>query len=662
MDSPRSSEHQNEMVVPLKKSLRFRLTAILIVVPLLLGCVMVLGLTYIYQSRIDVEYIGQATTTSKLVASLIDSETIDRYLSTLEKNEEYERILNTIRLMKRSTDVRHLYIVRYVDGGGIFVFDAADDDGWFDLGEVENWHSHAYESPIAFQLIHGERVDPYITNTNRWGWLVTAFEPIYRDNGSVAAYVGVDISMDEIMQERTAAFALVGLIVLLIFAISVVINLYVLQKFVISPIRLLIRELSTYRPGAIFKPAPKLRMNDELAVLERSMIDMSVHMNHAIQAERMASAAKTSFLSHMSHEFRTPLNAIIHIARESMNTTDREKKIDASSQIIASSQELLSVLNIILEVSNIESGQLTLSNAPFRIHDLIHDLDELISTQCRVKNIQWAPSSTVPGGLVVEGDKTRLAQVLAILLKNAVKYTDEQGAVIFSAKFLDESEDTACIRFDIADTGIGMTEKECAELSNMFAADDSSKIQYSSKGVMLSVCDGIVRAMGGHINVKSEAGKGSAFSFELCLQKAVMLEEAEEIGSADVDFTGRQILVVDDVATNRFIVNCLLAPTGARIIEAGNGAEAVELFSANLEYIDLILMDITMPNMDGYEATRKIRASGLPTAHSVPIIALTAHTYQEDIEAAIESGMNAHLGKPVEPERLISVMRQYLHK
>jgi CheY-like chemotaxis protein len=258
------------------------------------------------------------------------------------------------------------------------------------------------------------------------------------------------------------------------------------------------------------------------------------------------------------------------------------------------------------------------------------------------------------------------------ILNNAVKFTEKGGEVRFAAELAEETEKTTRIRFTISDTGIGLSPEQQKRLFQAFApVDKEIYIKYGGVGAKLSICQSIVEMMGGRINVESTTGKGSVFSFEIVFDKAEPKEQEkprEPSLSAAVQettpaqFLGKKILVVDDVMTNRAVVKIALKNTGVDIIEAKDGIEALEKVNSMEDEINLILMDVSMPNMDGYEATRAIRAMDTGWAKSIPIIALTAHTYQEDVNAALEAGMDFHLGKPVNFDILLSTVTRYLSK
>jgi CheY-like chemotaxis protein len=362
----------------------------------------------------------------------------------------------------------------------------------------------------------------------------------------------------------------------------------------------------------------------------------------------------------MSHEIKTPMNSTINMIRESMTLMKDEKGTEFLNQAIASSNDLLSVINTILEISNIESGKLILSSLPFKMSSVITDINSVISILCKAKGVLWEPKVSSAAKLTVEGDRIRLLQALTILLRNAVKYASEQeGKVSCAMDIVTETDEAVCICFKVADNGIGISEKNISEFSQMFSKDNNH-IHYSSSEIMLSACSSIIQAMGSQIMVESNPGIGSCFSFFVNFPKAIMPVQPEEIDLNNVDFTGKHVLIVDDVGTNRLVLKNLLKKTGIEFIEAVDGSQAVTIFSEKYESISVILMDVMMPNMDGYEATHKIRASGLPNALTVPIIAVTALSYQEDVETALNAGMNFHLEKPVIPETLLNTLVRFI--
>ncbi len=410
-----------------------------------------------------------------------------------------------------------------------------------------------------------------------------------------------------------------------------------------------------------------MRKKLETLVGERTCeLQLQMREREAAEKEaRVASSAKSSFLARMSHEIRTPLNAVIgmsEIAKKSV--PDNEKALSAINRILSSSHHLMGILNDILDMAKIESGKMTLASAPFNLGRAIDEVSNIILSRCVDKNIRFTTDVAEVRDRVVLGDKLRLNQVLINLLGNAVKFTDAGGVIGVSVKPLRETPENLELAFAVSDNGIGMTAEQVTRLFVPFEqADTSIASRFGGTGLGLSICKNLVNAMGGEINVHSLPGRGTTFNFALTLQKGqahTTTDALEKAGDAP-DLRGIRILLAEDVEVNRLIIDELLSATGAAIDDAVNGAEALSMFSASPEnHYQLILMDIQMPAMDGYEATEKIRALPRPDAKLVPVIALTANAYREDVERALVSGMNGHLSKPINVSALFSALSQWL--
>ena len=377
----------------------------------------------------------------------------------------------------------------------------------------------------------------------------------------------------------------------------------------------------------------------------------------AIEASaREASQAKGSFLARMSHEIRTPLNAIIGMTRIARSSIDnREKALASLDEITTASGHLLGILNDVLDISKIESGKFEVAKMPFLLAPAIREVSSIISQKCKEKFVTFATDITGLPSFSLVGDKLRLNQVLINLLGNAVKFTKAKGTVSFSVAIMSECEDEVRLAFTCTDTGIGMSEEQLARLFTAFEqADSSIAARFGGTGLGLAISQNLVNLMGGEISVSSELGNGSSFRFELTFPKADAIEEkieARDIGN--IHLAGKRILLAEDVDINRIILKELLSETNVDIVEAVDGLKAVEAFALSPPgYFGLIFMDIQMPNMDGYEATRKIRQLPHPEAKTIPIVAMTANAYQEDISMALAVGMTGHLSKPIDFDAL----------
>jgi signal transduction histidine kinase/CheY-like chemotaxis protein len=386
--------------------------------------------------------------------------------------------------------------------------------------------------------------------------------------------------------------------------------------------------------------------------------------NARIQAEQN-SQAKSDFLAQMSHEIRTPMNAIIGMTAVYKTTNDPARKENCVDKISEASTHLLGVINDVLDMSKIEANKLELSYGCCDFKSIIDRSVGIIMYKADERKLRLSVSvdETIPKRIVT--DDQRLAQVITNLLSNAVKFTPEGGSVSLEARKLSGDEKSIVIRFAVTDTGIGMTKQEQARLFTAFnQADSSISRRYGGTGLGLTISKRIVEMMQGDMRVESEPGKGSCFIFEINAEKAeddapCAAMPAPNLQSDEpASFVGKRLLLVEDVEVNREILIALLEDTGIEIHCAEDGLIALNMFLSG--HYDLIFMDVEMPNMNGYEATRRIRASGVPTAESIPIIAMTASVFREDIERCLASGMNSHLGKPIDIDEVIARLKEYL--
>jgi signal transduction histidine kinase len=391
-----------------------------------------------------------------------------------------------------------------------------------------------------------------------------------------------------------------------------------------------------------------------------------------------ASQAKSSFLSTMSHEIRTPLTAIIGMTTIGETSEEIERKNYAFGKIKQASTHLLGVINDILDMSKIEANKMELASVSFNFKTMLCKTVDIARFRIDEKDqaLHVSIDDRIPS--VLCGDDQRIAQVITNLLSNAVKFTPQSGEIWLTANYCGQSEVGHTIRVSVRDNGIGISEEEQNRIFTSFMqAESSTSRHYGGTGLGLAISRKIIGMMNGKLWVESAVGQGATFTFEVCLHedqdsaKPLLDQNADLVPLAEHDriesddnysdlFTGRRILLAEDVEINREIVQALLEPTGAHIDAAANGAEALRLFSENPESYDLILMDVQMPEMDGYEATRRIRALENPHAADVPIIAMTANVFREDIEKCLGAGMNAHIGKPMDFAETINVMRKYI--
>lgn len=399
--------------------------------------------------------------------------------------------------------------------------------------------------------------------------------------------------------------------------------------------------------------------------LEKTVGERTRELEIQTEAAKVASKAKSEFLARMSHEIRTPLNAIIgmtEIARRSHGDTE---KIQASIEEISSaSMHLLDILNDVLDMSKIESGKFELVPEPYQLLDAIAEVDSIISLRCASSGIDYKTNLGNCYNASVLGDKLRLKQVLINLLGNAVKFTTPGGYVELGLDVLADTDEEITIKFMVRDSGIGMTDEQ---ISNLFVAfeqaDKTITARFGGTGLGLAISQTLVVGMGGKIEVESTPGKGSLFTFTVTFKHVVRAPERQRTKAPDkqIDIAGKRVLLVEDVEINRMILSELLSDTGIILDEAVNGKNAVEIFrNSEPGYYALIFMDIQMPIMDGYESTRMIRKLDRPDARAVPIIAMTANAYREDIERCFECGMDGHVSKPISINAVMDEINRFL--
>ena len=384
----------------------------------------------------------------------------------------------------------------------------------------------------------------------------------------------------------------------------------------------------------------------------------SQQLAQALRAAQIASESKTTFLSNMSHDIRTPMNAVLGFTTLLAKDADNPDKVrEYTRKIMASGQHLLSLINDILDVSKIESGKVVLNLEKFSLRDVITSVDTIIQPMAKAKEQEFHLEVTGIGHECLVGDETRINQILINLLSNAVKYTPEGGSIWLRIIGLKQrSSQYEHIRIEVEDNGYGMTQEYLKTICDAFTrAENSTTNKVQGTGLGMAITKSMVELMGGSIEVFSEVDQGSLFRVELELRFSE--EQPREKGDAgpeeDISLEGMRFLAAEDNEINAEILSELFSLEGASCEVMPNGQLAVERFcQSEPGEFDAILMDVQMPVMNGHQAARAIRALEREDAGTIPIIAMTANAFVEDEKAALEAGMDAHVPKPLDMELL----------
>lgn len=394
-----------------------------------------------------------------------------------------------------------------------------------------------------------------------------------------------------------------------------------------------------------------------VVLVNRAYNNTERKLKDALKRAEEVAELKSQFLSNMSHEIRTPMNAIIGMTNLLISEKPAPEQVEKLTALQFSASNLMHIINDILDYSRIEAGNIEFENRSFNLRELLNNnyQSQLRSAQLKNLNFHLEIDDNVPQ--MVRGDANRLDQVLNNLINNAIKFTSS-GSIKVKASQIKQDGDFCSIRFSIIDTGIGIPAEKLPVIFDLFTqASSETTRKYGGTGLGLAICSKLLALKGSHLQVESIPGHGSCFSFDLSFR-------VEESLAAPAKVTGEQlgkvrILLAEDNAINQLVARNFIEKWGAELEIAGNGKEAVEILKAR--DFDLVLMDLQMPEMDGYEATRSIRAMADDKYRRLPIIALTASSLHEVQEQYIASGMNDFVRKPFNPDELYSMISRYMY-
>ena len=386
-----------------------------------------------------------------------------------------------------------------------------------------------------------------------------------------------------------------------------------------------------------------------------------------LQAER-TSKEKSAFLSHMSHDIRTPLNGIIGMTGIAIkHFDDKDRVLDCLEKIDSSSKHLVALINDILDMSRIESGRMVMNHEQMDIREVINSCALIAESLLAQRKVDFVREFGIFHHPILIGDELHLRQILINILSNAIKFTPDGGKIFFQVKEISAEDGKATYHFEIEDTGIGMKPDFLERIWDSFTQENSGNCSgHKGTGLGMAITKKLVDLMEGVIKVSSKPGVGSKFIVEVRFETGIMSgftekdHKTKNIPKQCARLDGMKVLLVEDSPLNMEIAKFMLEDEGIDVMTAGNGQIAVNIFNnSSVNTFDAVLMDVRMPVMDGLAATKSIRALPRTDAVTVPIIAMTADVYTEDIRRTADAGMNAHLTKPVSPDKLLSILGKF---
>ncbi len=583
------------------------------------------------------------------------------------------------KILKRAFDDYEQANIRgvVVDSKGLIQTDSVYektkffDDSTLKVQEVFPW-------PIFTQ-----RLNNYLDSINRYfdlndkpvvielmgnaEYSFASITPIAMTDWSVITFFNAD-SLFNFKNFQVLLWSIVIILVIYIISLKLI-----TKKLIFTPLNLMMQSLEQTNlqgSGLIYGQ----ERQDEFGKLSRTIGELrdkldayNKEMAQAMEQANAANESKSNFLANMSHEMRTPMNAIIGMAKISQDTNDIDKIRNCIVKIETASVHLLGVINDVLDMSKIEAGKIDIHLDCFNFMQLLNRIESVIVFKMREKGQLFDASidHNIPKYII--SDEQRLAQVLTNVLSNAEKFTPPNGHIFFGVRVVENDGKHCNLEFTVRDTGIGVNEEQKELLFKPFQqADSQISKKFGGTGLGLAICKQIIKLLNGDIILESEQGKGTTITFNIqCtlpdsddISKHVEIQHPAEHTASD--FSAKTILLVEDIEINREIVIALLESTNVSVHIAENGLQAVKIMQKNPDIYDLIFMDISMPEMDGYTATMHIRNMDSEKAKNIPIIAMTANAFKEDVEKCKNVGMNGHLGKPLDFNEVFAKLRKYL--
>ena len=639
-----SSMKQTKEGVHLKKLLRPKNTGSIFVIAGLLIIFVIALYTFILQSSytktaLETEITrdtASADAVHKLVDGRIGKEDFDQINNQSdEKNPLYKDISSYFNEVRTLNSTRYIYTAKKNEEGKlVYVVDGLDPDA----DDVRHPGDYIEDEMVPYinRAISGENVYSQDIIDTTWGPIFTACYPVSANHDGTGEIIGafcIEMDMQSAygMVEKTNHISIIcGLVAGAVLLLICLYTYYVYQK-------------------------SKAEEQKQKQLL----------MNAAEEADA-ANKAKSAFLLSISHDIRTPMNAIIGFTNIALHQNMVSDIHDSLKKVQQSSNHLLSLLNDVLDFSRIESGKVTISPEPVDMNQLTDNVQAIMNGLLYNRNLQFEVHRENLKNPYVLADVVRIREVLVNLLGNAVKFTKDGGEITLDISSYPGADEKHIItRYVVRDNGIGMSEEFQKKLFDPFSQEDdaNARTQYKGTGLGMAITKKYVDMMGGSIAVESKKGVGSTFTVEIPLELPEQVIPSEQKQHLHRDLTGIHVLMAEDNDLNAELATIMLEDAGMIVTRASDGKEVVDLFKNNPRgTYDLILMDIMMPNMDGHQAAKAIRALGIERSDAVtiPIIALSANAFIDDIQESLDSGMNDHISKPINIEELIDTITKYI--